>query len=174
MKKQYNILAVVIAVAVIIMGLAVMRQHQKAQDIADDSSVRVVVSQFGSTIQKVSLSTPNALAEIANAYAPYASSSLISYWQANRSFAPGKGLSSPWPDRIEINSVMKDRKNYVVEGNVIEVTSKEVIHGGIAAQFPVQLTLSKYGNSWLIVKYEAGPIQSFVNSTTTASKTPKK
>jgi hypothetical protein len=171
MKKQYNILAVIVAVVVLIMGLAYMRQQQKAQDIADESTVRLVVSQFAGQIQKVSLASPNAPAEIANAYAPYASSSLISYWQSNRSFAPGKGLSSPWPDRIEVNSVSKNLRDYIVQGTVIEVTSKEVAQGGVAAQFPVQLTLSKFGNSWLITKYEAGPVQAFGSAAAPATTT---
>ncbi len=173
MKKQYSILAVIVAVAVIIMGLAVMRQHQKEQDIADESTVRLVVSQFADQMDKVSLSSPTAISDIASAYAPYASSSLIQYWQANRSFAPGKGLSSPWPDRIEVNSVSKNLRDYIVQGTVIEVTSKEVTQGGVAAQFPVQMTLSKFGDTWLITKYEAGAVQTFGNSTTTAPTTKK-
>jgi len=171
MKKQYTVVLAVIVVAVLAMGIAYSRQQQKAQDIADDSSIRTLITQFGSNIQKVSLSAPDALNEIANSYAPYASSSLITYWQNNRAFAPGKGLSSPWPDRIEVSAVTKTADgSYVVKGTVIEVTSQEVTHGGIAAQFPVTMTFKKYGNQWLMTGYEPGPVQTFATASTTVQQ----
>lgn len=156
MKKQNILIVAVIAFAVIIAGTAYSRQQQKAQDSADDITIRTLIGQFGTSMQKVSLSAPDALQQIATTYSPYASSSLISYWQANRSFAPGKGLSSPWPSGITIEAVTKKGSTYVVEGLVTEVTSQEVAHGGIAAEFPVTITLNKYQKQWQITGYSAG------------------
>jgi nitrate/nitrite-specific signal transduction histidine kinase len=168
MKKQYLIIIAILAIAVIAMGVAYTRQQNAATTIADESSVRLQTTQFGSSIQKVSLSAPDALNQMVSAYAPYASSSLLASWQNNKSFAPGKGLSSPWPDRIEIQSVTKQSNGtYVVEGNVIEVTSQEVTHGGIAAQFPVTITFTKYPSGWLMTDYKPGPIKTFINASTT-------
>ena len=151
-------------------GIAYMRQQQKAQDIADNSAVQTAVMQFGTVMQKVSLSAPDALQEIASNYAPYASSSVIKIWQANRAFAPGRGLSSPWPSSISITGTSKNSDGtYAVEGQVIEITSNEVAHGGIAAEFPVTLTLAKYRGTWLIASYQAGPTSVFASATTTAT-----
>src|ERR1700761_7772958 len=107
MKKQNIVLLVIVVGAIIVAATAYEHQRQVAQDIVDDSSIRTTVTQFGTTMQKVSLSAPDALQEIADAYSPYASSSLIKYWQENRSFAPGKALSSPWPSNINITAVTK-------------------------------------------------------------------
>lgn len=161
MKKQNILMVVIIAVAAVVAGIAYQHQRQKAQDIVDASTVQTVVTQFGTTLQKVSLSSPTAVNDIAAAYAPYASSSIIKEWQQNKSFAPGRGLSSPWPINININSVTKKGNTYVVQGLVIEVTSQEVAHGGIAAEFPVTITLSPYNGQWLITGYSPGAETTF-------------
>ena len=158
-----------LAAVVLIAGTAFNRQRQKAQDITDDSSVRILVSQFGSSMQKVSLFAPDAPKEIADIYAPYASSSLIQKWQANRSFAPGRGLSSPWPSSINVTAVTKKDDSYIVQGMVLEVTSQEGAHGGIAAEFPVTITLKKYDNAWLITGYDAGVETTFAPKTPTTT-----
>lgn len=170
MKKQNILILSVIVFAVIVAGIAYSRQQQKTQDFADDITIRAMIGQFGTSLQKVSLSAPDALQQIATTYSPYASSSLISYWQANHAFAPGKGLSSPWPSGITIEAVTKRGSTYVVEGLVTEVTSQEVAHGGIAAQFPVTITLSKYQKQWQITGYSAGVETVFTSKvpTTTA------
>lgn len=169
MKKQNTIIFVIVAAVVIIAGTAYLRQKQKAQDITDTSSVQTVVTQFGTTMQKVSLSSPDALNQIANAYSPYASSSLIKYWQANKSFAPGRGLSAPWPTNINITSVTKKGSTYQVQGMVSEVTSQEAAHGGIAAEYPLTLTLSNYKGQWLITGYSAGAETTFAPKTPTTT-----
>ena len=169
MKKQNIVILVIVAAAIIIATTAYLRQKQKAQDISDTSSVQTVVTQFGATMQKVSLSAPDALEQIANDYAPYASSSLIKQWQANKGFAPGRGLSSPWPTNINVVSVTKKGSAYQVQGMVVEVTSQEVAHGGIAAEYPLTLTLSNYKGQWLITDYSAGAETSFAPKTPTTT-----
>jgi len=172
MKRQYSIAIAVIIIAAALAGAGYLHQKQVAQDISDNASVTTLVTQFGQQMQKVSLSAPDALEEIASNYAPYATPELVKSWQDNHSFAPGRGVSSPWPDRIEIISVTKNGDGtYTAQGNVIEITSQEVAHGGIAAEFPVTLTAKKVSGSWLIANYQAGPEQVFSNSTTTATTT---
>jgi hypothetical protein len=169
MKKQNIVILIIIAAAIIIAGTAYERQKQNAQDITDNSTVQTVVTQFGTTMQKVSLSAPDAIEQIANSYSPYASTSLIKYWQANKSFAPGRGLSSPWPTNINITSVTKKGSSYQIQGMVIEVTSQEEAHGGIAAEYPVTLILSQYKGQWLITSFSAGAVTSFAPKTTTTT-----
>jgi len=169
MQKQNIVILIILIAAAIVAGTAFQHQRQKAQDIVDATSVRAVVAQFGAHMQKVSLFAPDAPAQIADEYAPYASSSLIQKWQANRSFAPGRGLSSPWPDRIDISAVTKKGSAYLVQGIVDEVTSQEVAHGGIAAEFPVTITLTKYQGQWLITGYDAGVETTFAPKTPTTT-----
>lgn len=163
MKKQNIIILAILVMAVAVAGYAYQRQQQKAADIADDTTIRTLVGQFGASMQKVSLSAPDAPAEIADVYAPYASSSVIKEWQQNRSFAPGRGLSSPWPSGITIAAVTKKGNDYQVQGMVTEVTHATSQGGvpptavsGIAAEYPVTLMLSKYKSQWLITGYSAG------------------
>jgi hypothetical protein len=172
MKKQHFFTLGVIVVAVLLAGAAYLRQERLAQDVSDEQAVEAIVQHFGASLQQVSLSAPDALQEMAQVYAPYASPSLINEWQGNRSFAPGRNTSSPWPDRIEISSDSKQKDgSYLVQGTVVEVTSNEVAHGGIAADFPVTLTLNKFDKNWLITAYEAGPETIFASATTTATTT---
>jgi len=69
--------------------------------------------------------------------------------------APGRIVSSPWPDRIEIITLTKgDSDRYVITGSVIEVTSLEVANGGIAAKIPVHIVVQNDQGHWLISEYE--------------------
>jgi hypothetical protein len=155
MQRQTTVISLIIAVVLIAGGLAYYRQYQQGQDIANDSSIRTVVTQFGTTMQKVSLSAPDAVQQIGNAYSPYASEALVNKWKQQKEFAPGRGTSSPYPDHIDIISLEKAPNNtYLVKANVIEMTST-----GIAGQFPLTLTMGKAQNQWVITSYEPGPYQ---------------
>jgi hypothetical protein len=170
MNKHYLLALIVILLAAALAGAAYVRQEDVAQAIADDQAVRAAVLGFGSVMQKVSLLAPDAPQEVEAAYAPYASSSLIAQWQGNLLSAPGRTTSSPWPDHINIDSDTKQPNGtYIVDATVVEVTSNEVEHGGIAADFPVTLTLAKYHTAWLITGYQAGPETVFASATTTAT-----
>jgi hypothetical protein len=170
MQKQNIVILIILAAAIVVAGTAYQHQRQKAQDIIDDTAVHTVVTQFGANMQKVSLSSPGVLGEIDDAYAAYATSSLIAKWKSNPPFAPGRGLSSPWPDRIDIKSITKNGDgSYMAQGMVDEVTSNEVAHGGLAAEFPLTLTLKKYNGTWLIYDYQAGAETSFLPKTPTTT-----
>ncbi|MDD2495444.1 MAG: hypothetical protein PHE29_09645, partial [Tissierellia bacterium] len=65
--------------------------------------------------------------------------------------APGRVSSSPWPERIEITDFEKlSNEEYNVTGRIVELTSQEVTHGGIAAVRPIKLSVKKIGDKWLI------------------------
>ncbi|MFA6050921.1 MAG: hypothetical protein WC761_07075 [Candidatus Paceibacterota bacterium] len=116
-----------------------------------DTEVRLVVTEFGTKLQYVSLLSPNRKALIEQYYAPYVAPELIALWSAEGSNALGRKTSSPYPLRIDIVEVRQNSGRYVVEGNVLEVTST-----GPAAVYPVTLTLEKRGDQWLIIKVSKG------------------
>lgn len=52
--------------------------------------------------------------------------------------APGREISSPWPERIEIRSVAAAGPGRgCVAGEVVYLTSVEMVHGGAALRKPV-------------------------------------
>ncbi|MDE1925374.1 MAG: hypothetical protein KGH79_04335 [Patescibacteria group bacterium] len=152
-----NIIAVLVLVAAVLVGAYWYGQAHHTAAINDSSSVSTVINQFGSTLGKVSLTAPDAKDEIGAGYSPYVAAPLLMQWENNPVQAPGRAVSSPWPDRIQVDSMtLRQDGSYVVEGSVIEITSNEVAHGGIAAQYPVKLTLEKTGDQWLITQFERG------------------
>ena len=111
-----------------------------------------VVQGIGARLQQVSLLSPTAAEDIQTHYADFVAPALLDQWAAEPSQAPGRVTSSPWPDRIEIQSMEKTAENeMVVKGNIIEVTSVEVNSGGAAATIPVEITLQKddQGKWWI-------------------------
>ena len=164
-----SLIVVAALIVFVVIGAYWFGTQYHAVGITDSSSISTVVEQFGTTMQKVSLAAPDAKSEIGAAYSPYVSADLIVQWQNNPSFAPGRGTSSPWPDHIQVESTaLQPDGSYVVQGTVIEVTSYEVAHGGVAAQFPVTLTLKKFGDQWLITQYQPGALT--VTASTTAQQ----
>ena len=126
----------------------------KKEDInQDEQDVRALVEAFGKTLQKVSLSDPKDVvaASIKEKYSDYITSELLHKWQADPQSAPGRTVSSPWPDRIDILRMeMSDKNQYTVYGEVIEVTSVELAKGGAAAKRPVTIVVQKVNDRWLI------------------------
>jgi len=117
----------------------------------EDSAIRTVVTEFGTKLQYVSTLAPNRKALMEQYYAPYVAPELIALWSVDGIDALGRQTSSPWPDRIDIVEVRSLSGRYIVEGNVLEVSST-----GPAAVYPVTLTLEKRGDLWLIVKVTKG------------------
>src|SRR5690606_39249822 len=71
--------------------------------------------------------------------------------------APGRLVSSPWPDRIEISAVVRLPDGaYEVEGRILEVTSVEQGTDDAAAVRPVLLGVRRYDDRWLIHRVELG------------------
>ena len=121
--------------------------------------VSMVVSDFGKQLANVPLASTKDAAAIAieTTYRPYASANLLATWKNDPLKAPGRNASSPWPDRIEIHSIQKSQDNsYTVQGRVIEVTSRDVTRGKIAASYPVEITLAKEKENWMITAFSKG------------------
>lgn len=126
----------------------------------DEPEVRRLVEDFGATLQEVSLLAPDSAEQIRDKYADFVSEELLTAWTADPASAPGRLTSSPWPDRIEISAVERQGDGgYRVTGSVIEVTSVEAESGGVAAQYPVEVTVSQIDGAWRITGWTAGEYQ---------------
>lgn len=83
----------------------------------DEQAVQTLVKGFGKKLQMVSLTAPNDLvaASIAENYSDYVTPELMQKWQADPQSAPGREVSSHWPDRIEILRMERgDTNHYIV------------------------------------------------------------
>lgn len=120
---------------------------------SDETAIRSLVEEFGSRLQTVSLQAPKDIVSksIQENYGDFVSPALLAEWLSDPLNAPGRVLSSPWPDRIEILTVEKlTEYTYEVKGEIIEVTSAEKASGEVAASRPITLVVKKIGSSWLI------------------------
>ncbi len=123
----------------------------------NDSAIRAQVTAFGTTLKNVALlGTPeNVKKDLQKNYESYLTPELLLAWQNNPSLALGRQTSSPWPDRINIVSVVGKNGSYTVDGNVIELTSADAPQEP-AAVYPITLAVEKRHNSWLIASVTKG------------------
>jgi hypothetical protein len=118
---------------------------------------RRVVERLGARLRRVSLLAPDSVVdrEIRTAYASLVTPELLQRWLAEPARAPGREVSSPWPERIEVRSVTAEGEGTCrVAGEVVYVTSAERAHGGAAARVPVTLRVTADGG-WRISEYRA-------------------
>jgi hypothetical protein len=135
-------------------GGAVAATPPSVGDTAAETKVRAVVEGFGKKLQDVSLQAPDAAQVMQEQYSEYISPALLDAWMNDVVNAPGRIVSSPWPDRIEISALEQTGADrYVVSGFIVEVTSVEVLNGEAAAKLPVQLTVERQQGQWLITEF---------------------
>jgi len=166
MKKVW-LLVLIFLLGLNLMGCGDTADNKPANNqVAADNSkneVAAVVKSFGERLQLVSLQGPakNVAQDMQENYGTLVSPALLKRWQNAPLEAPGRMVSSPWPDRIEIKSVKKiTSDSYLVEGEIIEITSVEKISGGAAATRPINLTVKKIGGKWLIDEVTLGDYES--------------
>jgi hypothetical protein len=125
----------------------------------DFDAVVSVVESFGKKLQMVSLQAPadTVKASMQEHYAGLVSPNLLQKWQSDPQNAPGRMVSSPWPERIEIlsNEKLADG-SYKVKGEIIEITSIEQTEGGFAAKRMIDLIVRNFENKWLIDEVALG------------------
>jgi hypothetical protein len=161
MKKKGGItLMIMLSVALVGCGnsgngsqISTEEQPKEEQQQTDENLIKTtvtnLVTNFGLNLQKVSLLAPEDIVKtsIKENYGDFISPNLFSTWQNDPQNAPGRLVSSPWPDRIEILSIEKlSEVAYKVEGEIIEITSDKTI----AAKRPVTLLVKMINNRWLI------------------------
>ncbi|NYB72952.1 protease complex subunit PrcB family protein [Sedimentibacter hydroxybenzoicus DSM 7310] len=126
-------------------------------DEAERNEVINLVQNFGGQLKMVSLLAPEDIIKenMEKYYCEYVTSKLIEDWLDNPAKAPGRLLSSPWPERIDILEIEKlSEDEYEVKGNIIELTSAELKEGGIAVGKPITLNIKKYDEKWVIDAFD--------------------
>jgi hypothetical protein len=121
--------------------------------VIEEIAIKSLVEAFGKMLQRVSLLAPKAkvIQSIQENYSAYVSPTLLEKWKNRPQSAPGRMVSSPWPDRIEVLSITKRSKNeYEVKGQIIEITSMEKVGGGYSSKKGITLEVKKIRNHWLI------------------------
>ncbi len=134
-----------------------LRAQGQASNPAEAQAVRTVVLEFGKRLRSVAVLAPKAVATAAmdQAYADFVAQDLLATWKSNPETAPGKRTSSPSPERIDIASVKPaGREAYAVSGKVILLTDQERRSGGIFQANPVEITVARQRDKWVITKYE--------------------
>lgn len=122
----------------------------------DTSAARDVVQRFGERLRDVSLLAPDSAVsrEMREAYAPFVATSLLDAWIARPSSAPGRKVSSPWPARIEIDSVQPvSGGGCRVVGDVVYLTSVEETRGGVANREHVTLRVAN-NSGWRVAGFD--------------------
>lgn len=123
-------------------------------DEAEEAVIRDLIYNFGKRLQYVSLLAPDVGQQMRMQYGEFISPALLELWMHNLIIAPGRKVSSPWPDRIEITTLDKvNPDKYSVSGYIIEVTSAEVASGDAANRIPVQIVVERMQSRWLITEF---------------------
>lgn len=119
----------------------------------DEAAIRQLVADFGSRLKNVSLLAPAAVLKenLKESYAGRVAPELLAKWQDDPDNAPGRVTSSPWPEAIAINTVEKTADLcYEIKGDIISMTSMEMVSGKIAGKRAVTLQAEKLNGHWLI------------------------
>lgn len=118
-------------------------QYQTPED-----DVRHTVESFGDVLKNVPLSAEPAITSqtIEENYLEYLTPQLRDQWTRNPNQALGRLTSSPWPERIDVETITKTTDEtfgeaYLVKANIVYMTSEEMAHGGDAGRDSVTFTL---------------------------------
>lgn len=130
------------------------------------SNVKNVVEEFGKRLKLVDLmSQEETLASVmTEQYGDLVARNLIASWIYNPASAPGRTVSSPWPERIDVISAEKASGNrYEIKGVIVELTSYDAEHGKITGERAITLYVGKVDENWkikgvLLGDYKAAPL----------------
>lgn len=177
-SRRYSSMAALTAVIVVVVAGIILLTNAQGQIEAgpagsdkmsststDDNAaieVTALAEDFGRKLQTVSLLAPTEVVSrsLKESYGGFVSPGLLAEWMSDPQKAPGRLVSSPWPDRIEVLSLEKGSgSEYVVKGKVIEITSVEAVNGGAAAERPITLSVEKNNGRWQITAVKLGEYQ---------------
>lgn len=119
----------------------------------DEKAIRTLVQDFGKKLQFVMLSdqADTVRKSMQKNYGEYVSPALLSKWMSDLKSAPGRMITSIWPDRISILSFLKNSMDeYTVNGEIIEITSAEQSNGEAASKRPITVDVRKINGHWII------------------------
>jgi hypothetical protein len=120
---------------------------------ADINAIYQVVGEFGARLKDVDItaSDQDMMTAVDFNLKQLVTDRLYQMFVQDKATIPGRYVSSPWPERIQINSVQKlDSGSYTVQGGLVLMTDDNVAHGGNAGEASVTLTLKKVNGTWLI------------------------
>lgn len=141
--------------AVAILVTIVLSACAQIPHTCSQEEATAVVEQFGERLKLVSVWSPAAEEDLRSQYADLVSPALLDQWAVALPEAPGRKASSPWPERIEVTTVEEIASGrFSVSAKIIEMTSWEVTHGGVANEIPVTLTVDTIEGRCLITQYE--------------------
>lgn len=159
-----------------VIGLTIACEGRESSDQTaaavncDDPHVRQIVQAFGERLARVSLLAPDSVVvrEIREAYTPYATPELLERWASAPRTAPGREVSSPWPERIEIRAVREaDARSCRVEGDVVYASSAAGENG--ATRTPVTVVVRRQNEDWRISSYSAQALSADSTNPATAA-----
>ncbi len=113
-----------------------------------------VVETFGSAMQNVPLLAEGEVLDDAfdTHYGALVAPELLSSWKQDPQSAPGRLVSSPAPERIEVSSVARTESGgYQFEANVIETAQ-----GIEASRYPVSITVEERAGILMITGFQKG------------------
>lgn len=173
MKKTYTILGIIIAIIILVMIFLFIKQTQRTTNprvVGEESAVNIV-TKFGKAIQKVPLTADEDTVKntIKKEYAPYVTKGLLNKWLDDPISAPGREVSSPWPDHIEITQTRKIGHEYQINGNIIYISSSEVENGGDAGKRAISAIVYIYQDKPLITDFMMETLENTSNASTTSN-----
>jgi len=133
--------------------------QQEANPQAEKDEVVRLVEEFGKKLKMVSLLAPEDVlsAEMREHYGEFVAPELVENWLKTPELAPGRTVSSPWPDRIKVQSAERQPDgSYLVQGEIIELTSAGQRETDAAAKRAIRLEVKRADNRWLITGAELG------------------
>lgn len=123
-----------------------------------EQAVRRTVRVFGARMQTVALLAPDSIAasRVQEAYGTLVTPDLLSDWMARPTAAPGRRISTSWPDRIEVRTVQPSGVDeYLVTGALIYESSAAGRSAGRPATRPVRLHVRRTSDgTWRISMFE--------------------
>jgi len=124
-----------------------------AEELTAGDRIAQIVEGFGQNMKNVRIVVvPKETTEelIDRYYAPYVTKELLASWKRQIETTPGRELSSPWPERIEVQSVaLAADGTYEVRGQVIWLAGGETV-----GEDAVTLQLKLEDGKWKINAYE--------------------
>jgi hypothetical protein len=127
--------------------------------VCDTAGARAVVERFGERLRDVSLLAPDSAVarQIREAYAPHVTPGLLAVWVAHPDSAPGRKVSSPWPERIAIDTIAPaGLRTCRVVGHVVYTTSVHETQSGDSLRERVVLRVTG-DSAWRIDTYRTRP-----------------
>jgi len=136
--------------------------RQEADTKHEEEAVKRLVEDFGSKLQLVSLLAPQDVVSksLQEHYGGFITPALLAKWQNDPQNAPGRLTSSPWPDRIDVQSVARAADGaFRVQGEIVEITSADKESGKSSGKRPVTLDVRKQENRFLIDAVTLGDVE---------------